>query len=200
MKEIKKKLKVLIVDDMVDNIDIIRNHLSPQYAVTVSRSGEKALRMAGSDNPPDLILLDIIMPDLDGFTVCRRLKSNPGTRDIPIIFLTVKDSPEDVVKGFELGAVDYVTKPFNAAELTSRVDTHLLLRKTIRELETALQQIKTLSGLIPICANCKKIRNDDGYWEMIEQYVQDRSNAVFSHGICPGCARILYPKNLAGNR
>jgi len=132
--------------------------------------------------------------------VCRRLQSNEETRGIPSIFLSAKSAPEDIIAGFKLGAVDYVTKPFRPEELTARVNTHIRLKKTITELENALREIKTLKGLLPICASCKKIRDDKGYWNQIEEYITVHSEATFSHGVCPECIKKLYPELNIGNK
>lgn len=128
MPEIEKQ-RILIVDDATENIDIITNVLT-EYKKSVATNGEKALQIAFSDNPPDLILLDIVMPGIDGYEVCRRLKADERTKNIPVIFLTGETGSESVVKGFELGAVDYVTKPFNISELTARVNTQMFLKSS----------------------------------------------------------------------
>jgi len=124
-----KRFEILIVDDIPDNIQLLSHILNEQnFDISFSTSGKQALATI-IFNPPNLILLDIAMPEMDGFQVCTELKKNPITAGIPIIFLTAKTQPEDIVKGFELGAVDYITKPFNTAELISRVNTHLNLKK-----------------------------------------------------------------------
>lgn len=133
--EIEKKQKVLIVDDIPKNIELAANILrTKNYNVTYAKSGLSALEKTESIDF-DLILLDIMMPEMDGFEVCRKLKENEKTRDIPIIFLTARSETENVVKGLEMGAVDYVTKPFNAEELLARVRTHLDIRRKFIELE-----------------------------------------------------------------
>ncbi|MBF0496562.1 MAG: diguanylate cyclase [Deltaproteobacteria bacterium] len=120
---------VLIVDDEPGNIRILVELLRPYYTTRVAVNGETALRIATSDNPPDLILLDIMMPGMDGYEVCRRLKADPYTQHIPVIFITAKDSEEDQITGFETGAVDYVTKPFSPVIVKARVKTHVELKK-----------------------------------------------------------------------
>jgi CheY-like chemotaxis protein len=128
MDNIKKPL-ILIVDDSKLNILVLRNILMDKgYYINSSNSGEEALHSIKID-PPDLILLDIQMPEISGYEVCKTLKSNTATEEIPIIFLTAASEKEDILKGFELGAVDYITKPFNDAELTARVATHIELVK-----------------------------------------------------------------------
>ncbi len=133
------KCNVLIVDDVPENIQVISNILyQKDINVLIAQSGKEALNII-SRKPPDLILLDILMPEMDGFEVCEYLKHDPTTKDIPIIFLTAKTQTDDIVKGFELGAVDYITKPFHPAELISRVSTHLELKKS-RDLIIAQNQ------------------------------------------------------------
>jgi putative two-component system response regulator len=121
---------VLVVDDTPANLALVSGLLKDQCRVKIANSGEKALRLAASDSPPDLILLDVMMPEMDGYEVCRRLKINPATRDIPIIFLTAKSEEGDEEKGFQLGAVDYITKPISPPILLARVKTHLALKAT----------------------------------------------------------------------
>ena len=110
-----------------------------------------------------------------------------------MIFITAVSEVMDDAKAFELGAVDYVPKPFNPLTVKARVSTHIKLHHTVRELQLALKDIRTLSGFIPICAKCKKIRDDKGFWNQVEKYIQERSDAQFSHGICPECVESLYP-------
>jgi two-component system, sensor histidine kinase and response regulator len=133
----KYKYRILIVDDVSKNIQLVANILQrEQYLMTFARNGKTALEHV-NENDFDLILLDIMMPEMDGFEVCRQLKADERTKNIPIIFLTAKTEPDSIVKGFELGAVDYVTKPFNSAELLARVKTHIKLRTTEQELREA---------------------------------------------------------------
>ena len=135
MSNQNKDLRILIVDDILKNIQILGTTLrKEEYQINVAQNGLQALEVTEKVTP-DLILLDVMMPELDGFETCERLKANPETRDIPIIFLTAKTATEDIVRGFELGAVDYVTKPFNTSELLSRVNTHLQLKSAREKLE-----------------------------------------------------------------
>ncbi len=127
------KCTVLIVDDTEANIDILVAALDSEYEVSVAMDGESALEAVDSE-PPDIILLDIMMPEMDGYEVCRLLKSNSKTRNIPIIFLTAMSEVQNKTKGFELGAVDYITKPFEILEVKARVKTHLSLMLARREL------------------------------------------------------------------
>ena len=122
------KSTVLVVDDMPDNLSLVSSLLRDDYIVRVANNGETALRIATSDYPPDLILLDIMMPGMDGYEVCQRLKADPRSRDICVIFLTVKSEVDDERKGFKLGAVDYITKPISQPILQERIKTHLALK------------------------------------------------------------------------
>lgn len=128
------KSTILIVDDVPKNIQVIASHLGEdRYDLVMATSGEAALK-AINDEPPDIILLDVNMPGLDGYQVCTEIKKNRKTADIPIIFLTARVDSDDVVKGFDVGAVDYVTKPFNKSELKARIKTHLELYHLKQEL------------------------------------------------------------------
>ncbi len=135
---------ILIVDDTLKNIQLLGTILRERnYQISVAQNGKQALQIAGGDAAlPDLILLDVMMPEMDGFETCERLKADPKTRDIPVIFLTARVESDDIVRGFELGAVDYVTKPFNQVELLRRVSTHLEL-KAAREAAIAANRAKS---------------------------------------------------------
>jgi sigma-B regulation protein RsbU (phosphoserine phosphatase) len=133
---------ILVVDDTPLNISVITGALKDTYRTKVATSGAKALAIAAADNKPDLILLDVMMPEMDGYEVCRRLKADPTTREIPVIFLTAQTDAEDETRGFEVGAVDYVHKPFSPAVMKARVHTHLVLRETREELAQQLLAIQ----------------------------------------------------------
>ncbi|NCC72732.1 MAG: response regulator [Sphingobacteriia bacterium] len=138
-EKFEKRYTILIVDDIPKNIELAANILQAKnYNITFATSGEAALEKVKSIDF-DLILLDVMMPGMDGFEVCRLLKENSNTKDIPIIFLTAKSETENIVKGFELGAVDYVTKPFSTEELLARVKTHIDIRRKYEE-KTRLEQ------------------------------------------------------------
>ena len=174
---------VLVVEDDAKNIDVLLKLLDG-YDVLVATDGVQALEVLKQE-PVDLVLMDILMPGMDGFQVCERIKAQDDLSHIPVIFLTSKTETADVVKGFDVGGVDYVTKPFKVPELLARIRTHVALKK-------AREELKSLRGILPICASCKKIRDDKGYWNQIEAYISQHSEADFSHGICPECARKLY--------
>jgi len=127
--ELIAKKTVLLVDDSPDNLLLMNDLLKDLYKVKVANSGEKALRIAATGQPPDVVLLDVMMPEMDGYEVCRRLKADPATRDIPIIFLTAKTEVEDEKLGLDLGAVDYITKPISPPITLARVRNHLMLKE-----------------------------------------------------------------------
>ena len=126
---------ILIVDDTPENVDVLAGILREHYQIKVAVNGPKALRVAQSDPAPALILLDVMMPEMDGYEVCRRLQANERTRRIPVIFVTAKSEVEDEAQGFGLGAVDYITKPVSAAIVLARVRTQLALKESHRKLE-----------------------------------------------------------------
>lgn len=126
--ETKEKRSVLIVDDQPDNIHALGKLIKDEYRIMAATSGARALEIAESDNPPDLILLDVMMPEMDGYEVCRRLKQNEQTNSIPVIFVTAMDSAEDEEKGFNLGAVDYISKPFKPTIVRARIKNQMNLK------------------------------------------------------------------------
>jgi CheY-like chemotaxis protein len=184
----------MIVEDQPENISVLVELLQDSYQIMAVTSGGAAMKRLGRPPLPDLVLLDIVMPGVDGYAVCSQLKSDPVTADIPVIFITAVSEVMDDAKAFELGAVDYITKPFNPLTVKARVNTQIRLSRALTELQSALDEIKTLNGLIPICSYCKKIRDDQGYWEEVDTYISERSEAVFSHGMCPACYKTRYPK------
>ena len=140
MQPLIPKQCVLVVDDSPENIDLLSEVLRDEYRIRVATSGEKALKIVYSDEPPDLILLDIMMPGLSGLEICRRLKANPDRRRIPIIFVTAMSSVDDEKRGLDIGAVDYITKPISPPIVQARVRTHLALYDQSRELERMVRQ------------------------------------------------------------
>jgi adenylate cyclase len=153
MEDIAGKKLVLLVDDTPASIQVIRNILKDSYTTRIATNGSKALELAKELPQPDLILLDVMMPDLDGYEVCSRLKLDPTTRDIPIIFLTGKTEAEDETKGFKLGAVDYIHKPFSPAVVQARVHTHLTLREAREQLAEEKRKVdRLLENILPAAA------------------------------------------------
>src|SRR3954451_1957324 len=133
---------ILVVDDTPLNISVITGALKDTYKTKVATSGAKALAIAAANEKPELILLDVMMPEMDGYEVCRRLKADPTTSQIPVIFLTAQTDAEDETRGFQVGAVDYVHKPFSPAVMKARVHTHLALRETREKLAQQLLAIQ----------------------------------------------------------
>ncbi len=141
MAQAPTKKTILIVDDTPINVGVISGALKDIYKTKVATNGEKALAIASGDEKPDLILLDVMMPGMDGYEVCRRLKADPTTQNIPVIFLTGQTGTEDETKGFEVGAVDYIHKPFSEAVVKARVRTHLMLREAHEQIARQLIEI-----------------------------------------------------------
>lgn len=192
---------ILIIDDNPDNLRLLSSILQDHgYRARAANNGKRALATIEKEQP-GLILLDIMMPEMDGYEVCKKLKENKSTVNIPVIFTSALYETVDKVKAFSIGAVDYITKPFNSEEILARINTHLSLRalqvkleENNRELQEAIEENKLLRGFLPICACCKKIRNDKGYWEQIESYISEHTSAKFSHGYCNECANKLFPE------
>ena len=189
-------MKILIAEDDSVSRRLLQAALDKWgYEVVVTCDGQQAWQALQQGPFPSLLILDWQMPGMDGVELCRRVRALPGYQSAYIILLTGKSSKEDVVNGLDAGADDYVTKPFDPGELRARVSVgvrvaqlQLSLAERVRDLESALTKVKTLSGLLQICASCKKIRDDKGYWMQIEGYIRDHSEAEFSHGFCPECA------------
>ena len=202
-------MRVLIVDDEAPARARLRQMLAAHADMEIAgeaESGVHAMRLA-AELKPDLLLLDIQMPDINGIETCRRIKEVERYRDIPIIMVTAMAQREKLQLAFAAGAMDYINKPVNKVELRTRVGSALKLKqemdsrkareqelkKRTQELEQALREVKVLRGFIPICASCKKIRNDRGYWQLVEAYIREHSEAEFSHGICPDCIKKFFP-------
>jgi AmiR/NasT family two-component response regulator len=197
--------RVLIVEDDFLVGEMIRGLVEEIGHAVVGRAadGREAFEMTRSLRP-DAILMDIAMPDTDGIEATRQILACCPT---PVVILTAYETPELVARASAAGAGAYLVKPASAPEMeraiavaTARFDDMMELRRLNGELQArntelqeALANIKILRGLLPICASCKRIRDDQGYWQQVEVYIRDHSEAEFSHGICPDCARKLYP-------
>ena len=197
------KLRILVVEDNPADVDFIHDML-PQAGPlnfqieSVERLSEALTRLERKDI--DLVLLDLGLPDSHGLTTFHKLRQ--AAPDVPVIVLTSTDDEELAVTAVQDGAQDYLVKGQISGRMLVRVIRYALERQKaaearsvlIQSLQNALADVKLLSGLLPICFNCKKIRDDKGYWTQIEAYIQERTPAHFSHGICPDCAKILYPE------
>ena len=177
--------KILAVDDEPMVRQVLTNHLgSAGYRVVTAASGPEALELLKAESV-DLVLLDVMMPRMSGYQVCRTIRAEHGLEDLPVLFLSAKQQPDDRVAGFDEGGNDYLVKPIARNELLARVGTHLDLLEVHREQR---QEIKVLEGLLPICCKCKKIRDEENRWTQMEIYIDEHSEAQFSHGLCPDCA------------
>ena len=193
-------MKILIAeDDRISSKLLVTNLTKWGYEVVVVTDGPAAVNAYTSDQSFDMAILDWMMPGLEGPDVCKTIKNSSSEHFTYIVLLTAKTQKEDIVTALEAGADDYITKPWDAAELKARVRAgervvklERRLREKVAELEAALAHVKQLQGIIPICAWCKKIRDDSDYWGSVEEYISKHSEAEFSHGICPECMAKLY--------
>ena len=237
-----KPKHILLVEDSTTQALKLQHVLEEQgFSVTLAKDGAEGFQQV-RQTPPDIVITDIMMPLMDGYELCSRIKNDDKLRHIPVILLTTLSYPEDILRGLKCGADNFITKPYEASDLISRVEyilanqklrhgitsdmaielafggqqylltsdriqiLDLLLssfetavRKNIeleeanRKLRAAAQTIDKLGDLIPICCNCKNIRNDKGFWQQLETYCKEHAIAEFTHGVCPDCVQILYP-------
>ena len=185
---------VIAEDDRVTGEILARTLQRWNYATTLVGDGAEAWERLRVASEPTLAILDWMMPELDGPEVCRRVRRELPLANMYLMLLTARESRGDLVAGLDAGADDYITKPFDAEELRARVQVGvrvLTLQKSlaerVEELQAALSNVKQLRGLLPICSYCKRIRGDDQYWQQLEGYIAEHSDAQFSHGICPTC-------------
>lgn len=192
-------MKILIAEDDPVSRRLLQAALIKWgYEVTVTANGKEAWQALQSPDAPSLLILDWLMPEMDGVEICREARKLEALKSAYIILLTSRGSKDDIVKGLEAGADDYVTKPFDHGELRARVQVgsrvvqlQTALADRVAELEEAIASVKTLQGLLPICCYCKKIRDDGNYWHRVESYIAGHANVRFSHGICPDCSEKL---------
>jgi DNA-binding response OmpR family regulator len=196
-------MRVLIAEDDPVSRRVLEATLQKwSYDVTVATDGIDAWERLAKPDAPRLVVLDWMMPGLDGPEICHRVRGREDGDMFYIVMLTARSQPDDIVAGLDAGADDYVTKPFDREELRARVSTgqrivelEERLADRVQELERALKEVKALSGLLPICAYCKRIREGEDYWQAVENYIEHHSDAHFSHGVCPDCyERIVKPE------
>lgn len=238
----KTDADILVVEDSIIQARKLRLLLEKHgYRISIALNGLEAMAVL-EDFTPDLIISDVVMPEMDGLELCRRIRSHERLRFIPVLLLTALSEPEDIIRGLESGADNFLTKPYDEAFLIKRIN-YILVNQEIRqnprsdmgieiyfagkhhfinsdriqildllmsayenalqhkrelervnkELKEAVETIQTLHGILPICSHCKKIRDENDQWEDLENFISRKSEAKFSHGICPECRRILYP-------
>jgi len=195
-------IKILVVDDDPDVLFATTRVVKKGGYLTLTASSGKQAMETIKNIKPDLVLMDLVMPDVEGLDLCRQIKEDPDLKGIFVVLTSgIRVESDQQADGLDSGADGYITRPLSNRELLSRVDSMVRILIAERErdqlivaLNKALSEIKQLSGLLPICAHCKKIRDDKGYWSQIESYIGKHSNAQFSHGICPDCAKKYYPE------
>jgi response regulator RpfG family c-di-GMP phosphodiesterase len=201
--KMSETIKVVVTDDDPQILLLTSTVLRRAgYEVVETSTGTQALEAVRAYHP-DIVLLDVVLPDMTGIEVCRQIKADEGMQRTFVILISgIQVSSEYQAEGLNIGAEGYITKPISNKELLARVQSLVRIKRAedtlrekekeqqrlISELKEALAEIKTLKGFIPICASCKKIRNDEGYWDQLEAYISKHTEAVFSHGICPECA------------
>jgi sigma-B regulation protein RsbU (phosphoserine phosphatase) len=196
-------MKILIAEDEKTSRKILERILTKtEQDVVAVEDGLKALASIEKD-VPDMLITDWMMPDLNGLELCRRVRGLNLSSYVYIILLTALTEKERITEGLDMGADDYITKPFDRTELLARVragERIIQLEKSLRQknkdLSDALAQVKQLKGLLPICMYCKKIRNDENYWQQVEEYFAEHTEADFSHSICPECLEKHFPEHM----
>jgi len=196
------RFPVLIVeDDPTSRLLLTAILRKAGHEVVAACDGLQAWELLQQPDAPRLALLDWMLPGLDGVELVRRVRAVPTDRPPYLIMLTTRSESGDIIEGLRTGADDYLVKPWDPGELLARlevgcrlIDLQNRLAEKIRELEQALEQVRTLEGILPICSYCKKIRDDRNYWRQVEDYVASHSEAKFSHGICPDCMSRHFPE------
>jgi len=236
-------MDILIVEDSPTQAAKLKRMLENEnYKIRLAKNGEEGWEML-EDRLPSVVISDVVMPGIDGYELCRRIKHDKKCRHLPVILLTQLSDPKDIIRGLESGADHFITKPYSEEELLSHIQyifvnrelrknpmadlgieiffagqKHFLTSDRIQildllfstyeavlqknqeleqkniELQSSIEMIKTLRGLIPICSHCKKIRNDEGFWQRLEEYIHENSEAEFTHGLCPDCEKQIYSK------
>lgn len=194
-------MRILIAEDDPSSRLLLETTLIRQgHEVVATPNGEDAWEALVRPDAPRLVIVDWMMPVLDGVSLCRRIRAQLEDRRPYVIILTALTEREAVIEGLEAGADDFVFKPYDYAVLQARIaagarilEMQSRLEAQTRELRDALDQVKTLRGIIPICSHCKRVRDDEDYWREVSEYVSAHTDALFSHGICPACLAEHYP-------
>ncbi len=199
-------MRILVADDDRTMRVLLERILAAWgFEVVFACDGDEAWELLQQPDAPSLVVLDRLMPGVDGLELCRRIRARDSNNLTYIIHLTTMSEKENIVEGFEAGADDYVIKPFSNAEFRARVQVGERMVKLqseladrVQQLEGTLAYINKLHGVLPICAYCHKIRDDDDKWQQLEAYISQHSAATFSHSYCPECLEEHYPKDLIG--
>jgi sigma-B regulation protein RsbU (phosphoserine phosphatase) len=187
--------RILIAEDHhVSRHLLERNLQNWGFEVVSATDGEAAVEILETPGAPSIAVLDWMMPKMDGVEVCRRVRQQVNRPYIYLLLLTAKSQKEEIAAGLDAGADDYVVKPFDPSELRARltvgqrvVALERALAKRVQDLQTALDDVKRLKRLLPICMYCKSVRDDQDYWRQIDEYIHVETGTDFSHGICPSC-------------
>lgn len=190
-----ERVKVLLAEDSFDQREFLETLLTSWgFPVVTAKDGDEAWSLLQAPDAPALLLLDSIMPGASGPQICRRLRDTRAKRARHIILLTACAAPEDVENGLDAGADDFVAKPFNETELRARLragERHVRLQeelgRRVVEVEKAIERVKQLEGILPLCSYCKRIREGERAWQPLESFISRRSKTKFSHDICPDC-------------
>ena len=188
--------KVLVVDDDPVTLEMTTGLLREWgYEIVTATDGAAAWKILQRSDAPSIMIADWQMPGMEGDELCRKARKDQDKKPLYILLVTAQNTSRgDKVSGLSAGADDYLTKPWDPSEVRARLQVgervlklQMELRHRVQELEQALAQVKQLRGLLPICAHCKRIRDDKNYWHSVESYIGDHSSAEFTHGICPSC-------------
>jgi phosphoserine phosphatase RsbU/P len=189
-------VKILLAEDEPVSRHLLETILRKNgyRELIVTSDGNQAWEEIQQMAVPMIAILDLMMPGMDGIEVCRNVRQLNNSSLIYVILLTALNAKENVIAGLGAGADDYITKPFDPGELCARVqigwrfmELQKNLADRVKELEEALSRVKQLQGLLPICSYCKKVRDDDNYWQQVDSYIAKHSDAQVTHGICPDC-------------
>ncbi|MDE0964604.1 MAG: response regulator transcription factor [Candidatus Latescibacteria bacterium] len=186
-------MKILIAEDDATSRLLLQTLLK-QQGVIATTDGQQAYDALLAEDAPRLAIFDWMMPQLDGIEVCRKAREDAQLKHLYVIMLTTRDTKDNIAEALQAGADDYLNKPFDRKEMQARIqvgkrvlDLQIALTDRVRALEASIKREKHLQGLLPICSYCKKIRDDQNYWQQVERYVETRADVAFSHSICPEC-------------
>ena len=188
-------MKILIAEDDATSRLLLQTTLKQWgHEVIATTDGQQAYDALLAEDAPRLAIFDWMMPQLDGIEACRKAREDAQLEHLYVIILTTRDTKDDIAEALQAGADDYLNKPFDRKEMQARIqvgkrvlDLQIALTDRVRALEASIKREKHLQGLLPICSYCKKIRDDQNYWQQVERYVETRADVAFSHSICPEC-------------